>query len=122
MTEQSSGVPPSQAELRANLAALAELLRKKHHIGPDVQARIAELVQEMNQALASSPGVPSAEVAALASSTGGLVQALRGQADTGALGEARDRLDRAILAAEARAPFAAGIVQRLVDVLTDLGI
>jgi hypothetical protein len=121
MTDQPSGAPPTQAELQANLAALAQLLRKTHHVGPDAQRKLAELVQELSQALAA-PAVPTAEVAALASSTGGLVRALHEQADTGKLGEARDRVNRAIFAAEARAPFAAGIVQRLVDVLSDLGI
>jgi hypothetical protein len=119
MTEQPSGAAPTQAELQANLATLALLLRKTHHVGPEAQQKLAELVQELSQALAA-PSVPTSEVAVLASSTGGLVRALHEQADTGKLSEARDRVNRAILAAEARAPFAAGIVQRLVDVLTDL--
>jgi hypothetical protein len=121
MTDEPSAAPPTQAELQANLSSLAQLLRKTHHVGPDARQKLAELVQELSQALAT-PSVPTTEVAALASTTGGLVQALHEQADTGTLGEARDRVNRAILAAEARAPFAAGIVQRLVDVLTDLGI
>jgi hypothetical protein len=121
MTDQPSATPPTQAELQANLTTLAQLLRKTHHVGPEAQRKLAELVQELSQALAT-PAVPTTEVAALASSTGGLVRALHEQADTSKLGEARDRVNRAIFAAEARAPFAAGIVQRLVDVLTDLGI
>jgi hypothetical protein len=121
MSDQPASTPPTQGELQANLAALAQLLRKTHHIGPEAQQKLAELVQELSLALAA-PSVPTTEVAALASSTGGLVHALHEQADTSRLGEARARVNRAILAAEARAPFAAGIVQRLVDVLTDLGI
>jgi hypothetical protein len=121
MTDQPSAPPPTQAELQANLVALAQQLRRTHHIGPEAQQKLAELVQDLSQAL-GAPAVPTTEVAALASTTGGLVQALHEQADTSTLGEARDRVNRAIFAAEARAPFAAGIAQRLIDVLTDLGI
>lgn len=111
--------PPRDA--LTSLRAVAQLLREAHHLGPDVRRALADLVDELGQALASE-ALPAAEKAHLAESTTHLVDALRHQHDTGLLSEARDRLAQAIVGAEARAPLAAGVVRRLVDALANLGI
>jgi hypothetical protein len=121
MSDQLSERQPSPADVQSNLAALAQLLRKAHHLGPDAQRELAEIVEELAKALASVPA-PSGELAALAASTGHLVEALHHQENQGILSDARARVEKAIVSAEVKAPFAAGIAQRLVDVLTDLGI
>ena len=120
MSEPGAGEPPSKADLQANLTSLAKQLRTAHHLGPEAQQRLAELLSELSVAVGSSP-LPSAETTALASHAGQLVEALKNEADTSVLGEARAKLDRAVLAAEAKT-FAAGMARRVVDVLTDLGI
>jgi hypothetical protein len=121
MSDQPAEGRPSRADVQDNLTALAQLLRKTHHVGPEAQRELAEIVEDLAKALASAPA-PSTEMTALAASTGHLVEALHQQKDKGMLADARARVEKAIVTAEAKAPFAAGIAQRLVDVLTDLGI
>jgi hypothetical protein len=121
MSEPAAGEPPSKADLQANLTSLARQLRTAHHLGPEAQQRLAELLSELSVAVGASP-LPSVETRSLASHTGELVEALKNEADASALGEAKAKFDRAVLKAEVKAPFAAGIARRVVDVLTDLGI
>ena len=121
MSDQATEGQPLGTDVRDNLTALAQLLRKAHHVGPEARRELAEIVEEFAKALGSVPAPPT-EMTALAASTGHLVEALHQQKDKGILSDARSRLEKAIVTAEAKAPFAAGIAQRLVDVLTDLGI
>jgi hypothetical protein len=121
MSDQPTEARPTRTDVQSNLAALAQLLRKTHHVGPEAQRELAEIVEELAKALGAVPA-PSTEMAALAASTGHLVEALHEQKDKGILSDARARVEKAIVTAEAKAPFAAGIAQRLVNVLTDLGI
>jgi hypothetical protein len=121
MSDQSTEGRPLRTDVQDNLTALAQLLRTAHQVGPEARRELAEIVDELAKALGSVPA-PSTEMTALAATTGHLVEALHQQKDKGILSDARSRVENAIVTAEAKAPFAAGIAQRLVDVLTDLGI
>ncbi|HXG08587.1 MAG TPA: DUF4404 family protein [Gemmataceae bacterium] len=118
MSEQ----PPSvSAEVHANLRLAAQLLRQPHHLGPEVQESLAEVVAELEHALESGT-LSAEEMTHLHDSTAHLVEALRQHRDAGLLAAARDRLTRTYAAAEAQAPFAAGITRRLLDALASIGI
>lgn len=108
-------------DVRGNFQDLARQLRGAHHLGPEAQQALAELVEELGQAFPAGEG-PPAEMTHLAESTAHVVEALRQQDETGLLGAARERLERATVAAETRAPVAAGVARRLVDALANLGI
>jgi hypothetical protein len=121
MSDQPSEERPPRVDVQANLTALAHLLRKAHQLGPEAQQELAEIVEELGKALALVPA-PTLEMSTLAASTQHLVEAIHRQENQGILSDARARVEKAIVNAEVKAPFAAGIAQRLVDVLTDLGI
>jgi hypothetical protein len=111
--------PPSAVPAR--LREVARLLRETDHLDPEAQKSLADLADELANTLGAS-GVPSAEEVQLANLAGQLIQALRRPAGTAPVAATRHRLQEAIVAAEARAPFAAGLARRLLDVLADLGI
>src|SRR2546423_1079361 len=110
-----------RSDVGTRLHSISQRLRETPHLGPEARQELAALVDELAQALDSS-AVPSAEKAHLTESTAHLLQALQQRQDTSLLTTARERLDQAILNAEAHAPFAAGIARRLVEALADLGI
>jgi hypothetical protein len=114
------GVPPT-AGVQASLHAIAQALRAGQPLDAEARQALAELVDELGNAL-NSAAVPSAEVDHLAGSTAHLVQALQQRHDAGRLASARGRLERAILAAEAQAPFLAGLARRVLDALANVGI
>jgi hypothetical protein len=114
----TSGQP---TEIGARLHALAERLRKAHHLGPDVQQALAEVVEELSRALEHTP-LPADEAAHLADSAGHLSEALAQQHDATALGAARDRLLEAAVTAETRAPVTAGLLRQIADALSNIGI
>jgi hypothetical protein len=103
----------------ANLHAIAQLLRQADHLDPEAQKAVADLVDEMARRLAPAA---STETAQLADSTAHLLQALHDQQDARAMMRARGRLEQAIVNAEARAPVAAGLAQRILDALASWGI
>jgi hypothetical protein len=105
----------------ASLRALAHQLRGGGPLDQGTRQELADLVDQLGVALGSS-AVPPAEAEHLAASTTHLLQALHQGAGGGILGGTRERLQQAILRAELHAPFAAGIAQRLVDALANLGI
>jgi hypothetical protein len=103
------------------LHAVAVLLREAHHLGPEAQKELAEVVDELSRALDHTQLLPE-EAAHLADSTGHLAEALRSQHDPGLLGSARDRLLEAAVAAETRAPSAAKLIRDVADALSNIGI
>jgi hypothetical protein len=115
------GSPPTPPEVQARLHAVAQLLRQAEHLTPQARRALAELVDELSDAL-SSPGAGAAETARLTESTAHLLEALGRRHDTGVLAAARDRVDEAIVAAETKAPVAAGLARRLVEALSNIGI
>jgi len=58
----------------------------------------------------------------LAETTAHFVQALHRRHEPGGLSGARDRLEQAIVGAEARAPVVAGVARRVLDALSNWGI
>jgi hypothetical protein len=120
MADQPAGspIPP---EVQTSLHTVSKLLHEAHHLGPEARATLADLVDELSQALRS--GTPSSEeLAHLQQSTAKLIEAVHQQQDEGVLAAARHRLEEAVVAAEARAPTVAGVARRLLDALSSLGI
>jgi hypothetical protein len=119
---------PSVPEVRARLRDTARLMRESAAVDPDVRQAVADLLDELDRALAAPAGdpaalgTPPAEVARLAEGATHLAEALHRGHDRGILATARDRLERLVLQAEARAPTAVGLAQRLIDALATLGI
>jgi hypothetical protein len=112
---------PGASAILANLHTVASLLREAEHLGPEEQQILAEVVDELARAL-ESPQAASPELVRLAESTTQLLQALHQRHDTGLLKAAKRRVEEALSNAEARAPFLAGLVRRLVEMLAATGI
>src|SRR5471030_2638447 len=112
---------PSLAAVRTLLHTIAELLRHTRHLGPEAQALLADLIDELGVAL-EAPEVPSAEIAKLTECASQLVQAVSEKHDAGVLEAAHDRLEGAVVAVETRAPHLASLTRRLAEMLSDLGI
>jgi hypothetical protein len=112
--------PPSIPDVRAKLQELTALLRDAEHLEPDTQEELADLLDELSRAL--DPAVSSVEGTRLAANAARLVQALHDQQDHTLLTAARERLRQAAIRAEAQAPMVTGIVRRLIDALSNLGI
>ncbi len=121
MNEPVNPEPSAVAEVRTHLHTIAELLHAKPRLGPREQGILAELVDELSQALEKQASSPE-ELARLARTTAELVTAIQHERDAGLLGKARDRLDAAIVAVESEAPVLAGIARRLIAALANLGI
>jgi hypothetical protein len=120
MPEQPPSDTPAPSAARATLHALAELLRDPRPLTPAIRTALADLLDEFGGTLAPE-SVPPAEVQHLAESTAHLARALH-RKDPGYLAAARDRLEQAVLAAEATAPTAAALARRLLDALANIGI
>jgi hypothetical protein len=117
MSEQQ---PPSPSAVPARLREVARLLRDAEHLEPEAQKSLADLADELANTLTTS-GVPSAEEVQLGQLAGQLIQALH-KGEKAPVRVTRHRLQEAILAAETRAPFAAGIARQLLDALANMGI
>jgi hypothetical protein len=120
-TPQSNPNPPSVQEVAARLHDVAREVRRSRSLDSHSQRVLAELVEELSQALAE-PNVPPAEVARLAESTAQLAESLHRQHDRGLLERARDGLEGAVIEAESHAPTAVGLARRLLDALGNIGI
>lgn len=106
-------------EAQARLHEVASRLRQ----GPldeGSQRALAALIDELTSTL-ETQAVPSPEVARLAQSTAHLAESLHEQ-DRGLLGKARDRLEGALIDAEAHAPVAVGLARKLLETLSNFGI
>jgi hypothetical protein len=117
MSEQQ---PPSPSGVPARLREVARLLRDAEHLEPEAQKSLADLADELANTLTTS-GIPSAEEVQLGQLASQLIQALH-KGEEAPVRATRHRLQEAILAAETRAPFAAGIARQLLDALANLGI
>jgi hypothetical protein len=121
MPEQPQPNPPARPEVEAGIHTLSQLLREAHHLGPEAQEQLAQLMDELGSALGSGT-ISSAELAHLRSSTARLVEALHQRHDERTVESARDRMEEAVIAAETKAPVVAGVARRLLDTLASLGI
>lgn len=117
----SNKIEPSLVEVKARLHEVAKVLREPGTIDPESRRTLAELVDELTAALASS-NVPPAEVARLADSTAHLAESLHQRHDEGLVSKARDSFERAVTSAETHAPLATGLARRLLQALADIGI
>lgn len=114
--------PTPDLGIPEKIREVADLLRRSRQLGPETRQAIAELVEElggaMNPATVSTP-----EAAHLAESAAHLARVLQEKSSSpGLLAAAKERLQEAAVRAEADAPLATGIVQRLIDTLANLGI
>src|SRR5262249_41783095 len=121
MSAPQPGRAPAPEAVAARLHEIARLLREADHLGPESQKVLAELADELGNALGTA-GIPSDQEAHLAESAAHLIETLRQRHGAGPLAAARDRLERAVLDVEARAPVAAGVARALLDALANLGI
>ena len=113
--------PDQAAALEASIHELAQVVLGAHHLEPEAQRALADLVDELSKILHAAP-IPAEETARLAESAAHLAQALQQRHDTTFLAQARDRLTEAVARAEAQAPVATGVARRLLDALANLGI
>ena len=108
-------------DVRAQMHNISELLRHTDRLEPEAQTLLADLIEELGKSLEAT-AVPSAEVARLTECAAQLVQAVHHTHEPGLLEAARNRLNRAVLAAESEAPVLAGLARRLAEMLANLGI
>jgi hypothetical protein len=111
----------AKVHVERHLHALAHLLRAAHRLSPEAQALLADLVDELANALESND-VANDEVAHLTESASHLVQAVHEKHEPGMLEAAEDRLERAVVTVESKAPALANLTRRLAQMLSDLGI
>lgn len=121
MSEPIPPAPPSVVQVQAHLHTIARLLRDADQLGPEAQRLLAELVDELGDVLEKGT-VPSAELTHLTECTAQLMTLAQTGEDIGLLAKARTQLERAVVAVEGEAPMVAGIVRRLTDALSNLGI
>lgn len=121
MPETPGPNTPSVPEIQARLQAVADLLRQPGSIDPAAKAALAALVDELSKTLQTG-AVPTVEVAHLAESTALLAESLHHHREHGLLEGIRDRLDLAVINAEAHAPIAVGLARRLMDALANIGV
>jgi proline dehydrogenase len=112
---------PSPADVRKLLSTIAELLRHAHHLSPEAQFLLADLIDELGQSF-DRDEVTSAEIAHLTESASHLVQAVREDSEPGVLEGALERLRNAAVAVETESPTLAGLTRRFADLLSNIGI
>lgn len=118
----SEPVPPSAAaEVQAHLRNIARILHECKHLGPETQKLMADLVEELSNALSSST-VPSKDLAHMTECAAHLAQAAKQPQAPEKVTTARDRLENAIIRIETEFPTVAGVGRRLIDALGELGI
>jgi hypothetical protein len=120
MAEQSHSDLQDGAELRGRLDELSQLLSQADHLGPDAQQDLASLVAELAQALRAGQLEP-ATIQRLAKSTSETAEALRHQ-HKGLLSSARDGLEHLVVQAEDSHPVVTRLAERLIEVLSNIGI
>lgn len=113
--------PPSLAEFRKLLRTIADLLRHARHLGPEAQALLADLIDELSVAL-ESPQVPNEEIARLTECASQLMRAVSEKQEPSVLESAEESLERAAVSMETKAPALANLTRRLAEMLSNLGI
>ncbi len=99
----------------------AQLLRASPALGKEAREPLAELVDELGKLLEATP-LPSAEMQRLFESVAQLIHAAQEPRRFELLTLARDRLDKAIVAAETNTPMAVELARRLTSALSNMGI
>jgi hypothetical protein len=121
MPEQQPRESTEGAHVQAQLRELAHVLREADHLEPGAQEALADLVDELSNALTPA-GITSSETAHLADSAANLARTLHQESNPTLLSAAKKRFEQAALRAEAQAPVATGVARRLLDTLANLGI
>ncbi|MBI2807644.1 MAG: DUF4404 family protein [Planctomycetes bacterium] len=120
MSDQPSSHPATTI-VHAHLHTISQLLRTAHPVGPETQALLADLLDEIGTALDTS-SVPPEEVARLTECASHLAQAVADESEPGILQAAEERLEGAVVAVEMKAPALANLTRRLAEMLSNLGI
>jgi hypothetical protein len=110
---------PAVPEVQTRLQDVARRLRQSDSIDSESQQALAELVDELSRNLAGP--MPPDAVTHLAETTAHLAEALQHHEKRLPI-TLRDRLERALVNAEAHAPTAVGLTRRLLDALANIGI
>jgi hypothetical protein len=121
MSDDTTAGSQTVAQMQADLHELARQLRETKHLEPQAQRELAGLLEELGGEL-DPTAFPSTQTTHLAETVGRLARSLHEQQHSGLLAAARDRLQKAAIAAEVEAPVATGIVRRFIDVLGSIGI
>lgn len=121
MEHDPSRQDSSPEDVHAHLQGIAELLRQPHRLDTQAQAALADLVEELDQALKHG-SLPAEEAGHLAATASQFAEAVHRGEHAGPLESARDRLLEAAVAAENRAPLAAGLARRIMEALSNIGI
>src|SRR5262249_31016608 len=121
MSKRSEAKTPNAAQVRAELQEVVALLRRTRHLDPSAQRNLADAVDELSRAI-QPDALPSAETIHLAQTLAELARNLHGKEDKGPLTAVGERLRAAVTRVEAKSPFVAGLVQRLLDALAGIGI
>jgi hypothetical protein len=116
--------PPNSAksaELASRLDELAVALRSADHLDEASQRALADLVQELGHSFAGTQSSsPAAEH--VAETAAHVLQALHNKQPASILTAGKEKLQAAAARLEAEAPLATGLVKRLLEALSDLGI
>jgi hypothetical protein len=120
MSDEAPVNPPNLAAVRTELHEVAQLLRGTSHLDPAVQKELADLLDELSQAVQAH--TPPAEILHLAQTATQLAHQLHRPENRTPTEGARERLRQAVTRAETAAPRAAQVAGRLIDALANLGI
>jgi len=120
MSDQPLTLPADSAQVQRELQEVAGLLRQSRHLLPSLQQEVADLLEELSRAVGTI-GVPSAEMLHVARNAALLALHLH-QPEPRKLGSLYERLEEAVVRAEAKSPLVVGIARRLIDAVADLGI
>src|SRR5437763_12720330 len=112
---EAKDTPPEAAAIRRRLDE-ADRLLVPDEVPPKLRRDLLELTQELRRSLDAGT-MPPAEAARLADGVVHLAESLHRRHEEGVLARARDRLEEAVLATEARAPLLSGLVHRLTETL-----
>jgi uncharacterized protein DUF4404 len=104
-----------------NLHDLAQKVREADSLGPQAQRAVADLLDDLAQAIPPATG-SSTEATHLAESATHLADTLREPQKSNAVPPALERFETAVARAEAKAPLASGIARQIIEALANLGI
>lgn len=120
MTDESSRGETTDPSTGSDIEELARRLGGVKHLEPTARATLAGLLRKLAAELDQSE--PSAQKEHLAETAAQLVRAVHDQHEPGLIAAARERLEGAVVRAEAKAPVATDLVLQLIDTLAHLGI
>ncbi len=122
MADETPMNQPDAAKVRTDLHEVARLLRTTSHLDAHVQQELANLLDELSQAIQANTAAPD-EMLHLAQSATQLARELHQPQEAAKLEPAKARLQQALARVESALPGAvADLARRFIDTLTNLGI